>query len=61
MSPAYRRIKAEAERLYDEVYATLQPEDGRRADIVRRLDELEGDFRELVGLNLPPPDEHHLS
>ncbi len=60
MSPAYRRIKAEAERLYDELYATLQPDDGRRADIERRLDELEVEFRALVGLFPPPSDEHHL-
>lgn len=53
MSPAYRRIKRQAERLYDELYATNQPTDLRRAEIETLLDELEAEFRALVGLTLP--------
>ncbi|CAN1562429.1 hypothetical protein MCEMIH16_02724 [Caulobacteraceae bacterium] len=53
MSTAYRRIKRQAERLYDELYATSQPADLRRAEIEALLDELEAEFRALVGLPLP--------
>lgn len=54
MSPAYRRIKIRAERLYDELYATVQPTEDRRAVIEAALDELETEFRALFGLSLPP-------
>ena len=53
MSPAYRKIKRQAERLYGELYATNQPTDLRRAEIEARLDELEAEFRALVGLTFP--------
>ena len=57
MSPAYRRIKIRAERLYDELYATAQPTEDRRAVIEAALDELETQFRALVGLSLSPTPE----